>query len=78
MLQTAICYRFLTKIEELASVFWMYKKNILMSLVLPFTNFTEPIMRGYILIPNNIYTNSELIVSLPFESYDYVLSLDAK
>ena len=56
----------------------MYKKNILMSLVLPFTNFTEPIMRGYILIPNNIYTNSELIVSLPFESYDYVLSLDAK
>ena len=36
------------------------------------------VMRGYILIPKNMYTNSELIVALLNESYDYVMSLDPK
>ena len=35
-------------------------------------------MRGYILIPENLYNNSELIVSLLNESFDYVMSLDPK
>ena len=35
-------------------------------------------MRGYILIPESMYTNSVLIVSLLNESYDYVMSLDPK
>ncbi len=36
------------------------------------------VMKGYILIPENLYTNSELVVSLLNESHDYVMSLDPK
>ncbi|WP_347174098.1 hypothetical protein [Polaribacter uvawellassae] len=36
------------------------------------------IMKGYILIPENLYTNSKLVVSLLNESYDYVMTLDPK
>ena len=36
------------------------------------------IMKGYVLIPDNLYNNSELIVSLLNESYDYVMSLKTK
>jgi hypothetical protein len=36
------------------------------------------VMRGYVLIPEGLYDNSEFIVSLLNESYDYVMSLDPK
>ena len=36
------------------------------------------VMRGYILIPEGLYDNSEFIISLLNESYDYVMSLDPK
>ena len=35
-------------------------------------------MRGYILIPETMWNNTELIVSLLNESFDYVMSLDPK
>ena len=36
------------------------------------------VMRGYILIPESMYSNTDLIVALLNESYDYVMSLDPK
>lgn len=35
-------------------------------------------MRGYILIPEHMWSDTELIVSLLNESYDYVMSLEPK
>lgn len=35
-------------------------------------------MRGYILIPERMWSNTEIIVSLLNESYDYVMSLEPK
>ncbi len=35
-------------------------------------------MRGYILIPERMWNDTELIVSLLNESYDYVMSLEPK
>jgi hypothetical protein len=35
-------------------------------------------MKGYILIPDSLYNNSEVIVSLLNESYDYIMTLDPK
>ncbi|MDG1528072.1 MAG: hypothetical protein P8Q86_02420 [Polaribacter sp.] len=36
------------------------------------------VMQGYILIPESMYANSEIIVALLNESYEYVMSLDPK
>lgn len=36
------------------------------------------IMRGYILIPESMWKDTALIVSLLNESYDYVMSLEPK
>jgi hypothetical protein len=36
------------------------------------------IMRGYILVPEDLWENTERITELLNESYDYVMSLESK